>query len=292
MMLQVLANILYLASAIFLVALSFSLIFSTARFFHFAHAAVITVATYVSFALLTGCDVPLPISMVIGVLASAWLGWCLERLVYRPMRNSGTSPLILLLASLGLYIVLQNIVALLFGDDTKMITGPAVASTVSIFGAKLTDVQMAVIATAVAVLLTKIYLVDKSRVGLSLRAVAADPELAKVSGIEFDRAMGVAFFLGSFLAGVAGVFRALDVGMTPTMGLPMLLLGVVAVILGGEGRTLGVAIASVLLAFFQQLASWKFGTHWEEAAAFLLLLAFLLWRPQGILGKTLKKATV
>ena len=291
-MFQLLANILFTASSTFLVAISFSLIFSTTRFFHFAHAAVITVAAYGSYALLVECGIPLPISVTIGVLASAWLGWCLERIVYRPMRNSGTSSLILLLASLGLYIVLQNIVALLFGDDTKMIRGPAVASTVSIFGTRLTDVQVVTIATAIAIFLAKVYLIDKSRLGLSLRAVAADSELAKVSGIEFDRAMGVAFFLGSFLAGVAGVFRALDVGMTPTMGLPMLLLGVVAVVLGGVGKTLGVAMASVLLAFFQQLASWKFGTHWEEAAAFLLLLAFLLWRPQGILGKTLRKATV
>jgi len=288
---QLVINIVYSACTIFLVAISFSLIFSTARFFHFAHAAVITVAAYVSFALLTECGVPLPISVLMGVLASAWLGWCLERIVYRPMRNSGASSLILLLASLGLYIVLQNIIALLFGDDTKVIRGPAVASTVSVFGARLTDVQVGAIATAVAILLAKLYLIDKSRLGLSLRAVAADSELARVSGIEFDKAMGVAFFLGSFLAGVAGVFRALDVGMTPTMGLPMLLLGVVAVVLGGVGKTLGVAIASVLLAFFQQLASWKLGTHWEEAAAFLLLLAFLLWRHQGILGKTLRKAT-
>ncbi len=289
---QLVINIVYSACTIFLVAISFSLIFSTVRFFHFAHAAIITFAAYASYALSAGASAPLPISIVIGLLASSGLGLCLERVVYRPMRNSGASLLILLLASLGLYIVLQNTIALLFGNDTKMIRGPDIAPTVSIFGARLTDVQIAAIATAVAILLAKLYLVDKSRVGLSLRAVAADPELANVSGIKFDWAMGVAFLLGSFLAGVAGVFRALDVGMTPTMGLPMLLLGVVAVVLGGVGKTLGVAIASVLLAFFQQLASWKLGTHWEEAAAFLLLLAFLLWRPQGILGKTLRKVTV
>jgi len=287
---QLAANVIYVASTIFLVAISFSLVFSTARFFHFAHAGIITVAGYVTFALSRGCGTALPISVILGLLASLGLGWCLERMVYRPMRNGGASPLILLLASLGLYIILQNAIALLFGDDTRMIRGPGIAPTVSIFGARLTDVQIAAIATAVAVLFAKVYLVDKSRVGLSLRAVAADSELAKVSGIQFDRAIGVAFVLGSFLAGVVGVFRALDVGMTPTMGLPMLLLGVVAVVLGGEGKTLGVAIASIVLAFFQQLTGWKLGAHWEETATFVLLLAFLLWRPQGILGKTLRKA--
>jgi branched-chain amino acid transport system permease protein len=145
---------------------------------------------------------------------------------------------------------------------------------------------------AVAVLFGKMLLVDKTRIGLALRAVADSPELARVSGVEFDKTMGIAFCLGSFLAGAAGLFRAFDVGMTPTMGLPMLLLGVVAVVLGGNGRTLGIAVASLLLATFQQVAGWQLGTHWEETVAFLLLLAFLVYRPQGILGKKRLKAAV
>ena len=291
-MAQFLMNITYSAAAIFLVAISFSVVFSTTRFFHFAHAAVIVVAPYVCYELSTKCGIPLGISMAIGLFASAWLGWCLEKIVYRPMRNSGSSALILLLTSLGLYIILQNTVALIFGDDTKMISGSEAVSTISLYGARLTGVQVATIISAITLFFAKIYFIDRSKLGLSLRAIAADPELAKISGIEFDRAMGVTFFMGSFMAGLAGLFRALDVGMTPTMGLSMLLLGVVAVVLGGVGRTLGVAMASVLLAFLLQIASWQFGSNWEEATAFLVLLVILLWRPQGIFGKRLKKATV
>ncbi len=288
---QLLANILYSACTIFLVAISFSMIFWTAGFFHFAHAAIITVGAYASFAFSAWLGAPISVSAVLALITGAGLGWCLEKVVYRPMRRSGTTPLILLLASLGLYIVLQNVVSVVFGDDTKLLGGPGIVATFSILGAKLTSVQLMAIGAAVMVLLGKIFMIDKTRVGLSLRAVADSPDLARVSGIELDRTMGIAFCLGSFLASAAGIFRALDVGMTPTMGLPMLLLGVVAVVLGGKGKTLGVAIASLLLAFCQQLAGWKLGTHWEEAAAFLLLLAFLLYRPQGILGKPLRKAT-
>ena len=288
---QLLANILYMACTIFLVAISFSLIFWTAKFFHFAHAAIITAAAYACFFFSARVGAPIAVSAVLALVTGAGLGWGLEKIVYRPMRHRGTTPLILLLASLGLYIVLQNVFAAVFGDDTKMLGGPGIAPTFSIFGAKLTSIQLMAIGTAVMVLLGKIFVIDKTRVGLSLRAVADSPDLAQVSGIELDRTMGIAFCLGSFLAGTAGIFRALDVGITPTMGLPMLLMGVVAVVLGGNGKTLGVAIASLLLAFCQQLASWKFGTHWEEAVAFLLLLAFLLYRPQGILGKPLRKTT-
>ena len=287
---QLLANVLFSASTVFLVAISFALIFSTARFFHFAHAGVITIAAYMTFTFSYLLGIPIVIPAIFAFAVTSGLGWCLEKVVYRPMRRNGASPLILLLASLGLYIVLQNVIALLFGDDTKMIGGSGGTQSFSLLGAKLTDIQLVAIFSAIVVLLAKVFLIDKTRAGLSLRAVADNPDLARVSGIEFDTVMGSAFCLGSFVAGAAGVFQAIDVGMTPTMGLPMLLLGVVAVVLGGNGKTLGVAIASFLLAFFQQVAGWTLGTHWQEAAAFLLLLAFLLCRPQGILGKPLRKA--
>ncbi|MBN2136694.1 MAG: branched-chain amino acid ABC transporter permease [Sedimentisphaerales bacterium] len=289
---QLIANILFSASTIFLVGMSFSLVFSTARFFHFAHAAVITSGAYACFAFSKWLTFPMVASVPFAIAVGTGLGWSLELAVYRTIRRRGASPLILLLASLGLYIVLQNSISMLFGDDTKVVSGSAVASTVGILGARITGIQLAVMGFAIAVFLAKVSLVDKTRAGLALRAVADNPELAKVSGIEFDKTMAIAFCFGSFLASGVGLSRAFDVGMTPTMGLPMLLLGVVAVVLGGNGKALGVAVASVLLASFQQISGWQFGTHWEETTAFLLLLAFLLCRPQGILGKKLVKASV
>jgi branched-chain amino acid transport system permease protein len=181
---------------------------------------------------------------------------------------------------------------MLFGDDTKVIAGSAISPSLGIFGARITGVQLTVMVIAIAVFFAKVVFVDRTRIGLALRAVADSPELATVSGIEFDRTMGIAFCLGSFLASAVGLSRAFDVGMTPTMGLPMLLLGVVAVVVGGNGKAIGVAVSSVLLASFQQVAGWQFGTHWEETTAFLLLLAFLLCRPQGILGRPLRKAEI
>ncbi|MCG2756994.1 MAG: branched-chain amino acid ABC transporter permease [Desulfobacteraceae bacterium] len=289
---QLFANILFSSCNIFLVAISFSLIFSTARFFHFAHAAVITIAAYVSFALSSYLGLPIFFSVLLGLVATALIGWGLELVIYRPMRRREASPLVLLLTSLGLYILLQNVISLFFGDDTKIIASSAITPAFSIIGVKLTGIQLTVIFTSFAVFFAKTFLIDKTRLGLTLKAIADDPELAKVSGIDYDSAMGVAFGMGSLLAGATGLFRAFDVGMTPTMGLPMLLLGVVAVVVGGNGKTLGIAVASFLLAFCQQIAGWKFGTQWEETIAFILLLTFLLYRPHGIMGKQLRKATV
>lgn len=288
---QLLANILYLASMIFLVGISFSIIFWSARFFHFAHAVIITVSAYVSLLFVQWAGLPIVIASMLAIIACAVLGWLFDRAIYRPMRHRGSSALILLLASLGLYIVLQNVISMIFGDDTKIIKGTTVNPAMTILGMKLTGIQLATIGTAIMVFFVIMFIIDKTRIGLSLRAVSDNPELAKVSGINFDKTLAIAFTFGSSIAGATGIFQSLDVGMTPTMGLPMLLLGVVAVILGGDGKTLGIAIASLFLASLQQIAGWRLGTHWEETAAFLLLLAFLLCRPQGILGKPLRKAT-
>lgn len=289
---QVVANILYAAAGIFIVGISFSVIFSTARFFHFAHAAVITAGAYAYFAFLEWAGFPAFLSAILAVLVGAGLGWCIEATVYRAMRKKGASALILLLASLGIYIVLQNALSMLFGDDTKIVVGSATASTLSVFGAQVTTIQFLTVAIAVVVFFGKAHLLDRRRLGLGLRAVADSRELAKVSGIDYDKTMVVAFCLGSSLAGGVGLLRAFDVGMTPTMGLPMLLLGVVAVVIAGSGRVLGIALASLLIAALQEVSAWQLGTQWEETAAFLLLLGFLLVRPQGIFGRPLQKAKV
>jgi branched-chain amino acid transport system permease protein len=289
---QLFVNILFLASTIFLVGISFSLIFSTAKFFHFAHAAVIASGAYGCYAFSELLGLPIPLSAALAIVVATGIGWSLEMFVYRPMRRNGASPLTSLLASLGLYIILQNVISMFFGDDTKVISDSAVTPSFSFFGAKITAIQLTMMGLAVAAFCAKVFFIDRTKIGLALRAVSDSPELARVSGIDFDIIMGVAFCLGSFLGSVVGLTRAFDVGMTPTMGLAMLLLGVVAVVMGGNGKTFGVAIASVFLATFQQLAGWQFGIRWEETTAFLLLLCFLLWRPQGIFGKPLRKIEV
>ncbi len=292
MLSQLIINIVYISSIIFLVGISFSLIFSTARFFHFAHAVVITSGAYGCYAFSELLGLSMPLSVALAILVATGLGWSLEFFVYRAMRRNGASPLTSLLASLGLYIMLQNVISIFFGDDTKVIADSAITPSFSILGAKITAIQLTMIGLAVATFCAKVFFIDRTKIGLALRAVSDSPELAKVSGIDFDITMGVAFCLGSFIGSVVGLARAFDVGMTPTMGLAMLLLGVVAVVIGGNGKTFGVAIASVLLASLQQLAGWQFGTLWEETTAFLLLLFYLLCRPQGLFGRISKQLSV
>ena len=200
--------------------------------------------------------------------------------------------MVLLLASLGMYIVLQNTISMVFGDDTKSIRSGIVREGLPVFGARITPIQVVIICTSIVlVLLTALWL-KKSRMGKAMRAVANDAELAQISGIDSDRVVLWTFGVGSALAGVAGILVALDVDMTPTMGMNALMMGVVAVIIGGVGSIPGVAMGALLLGLAQHLGVWKISSQWQDAIAFIILFVFLLFRPQGFLGRKVKKAEV
>jgi branched-subunit amino acid ABC-type transport system permease component len=113
-----------------------------------------------------------------------------------------------------------------------------------------------------------------------------------MTGINSDRVIFWAVALGSVLAGIAGILVALDVDMTPTMGMNALLMGVAAVIIGGVDSLPGVALGALLLGMAQHLGVWKISSQWQDAIAFFILLMFLLFRPQGFLGKRVKKVSV
>jgi branched-subunit amino acid ABC-type transport system permease component len=102
----------------------------------------------------------------------------------------------------------------------------------------------------------------------------------------------LAFAIGSSLAGLAGILVALDVDMTPTMGMNALMMGVVAVIIGGINSIPGIVLGALLLATAQHLGAWFIGSQWQDAIAFVILVLFLLFKPEGFFGKKVRSSTV
>ncbi len=289
---QLLINALIASSIYILVAVSFSLIYQTTRFFHFAHAVVFTSGAYFTYMFYKLFHLPLFLAIPVAVAIAALLGCCMEILIYKPLRRNHASPMVLLLASLGLYIVLQNTISMVFGDDTKSIRSGVVREGLPVLGARITPIQIIIIVISVILIIAVALWLKKSKTGKSMRAVANDAELAKISGIDADMIVLRTFAVGSALAGVAGILVALDVDMTPTMGMNALMMGVVAVIIGGVGSIPGVALGALLLGFAQHLGVWKISSQWQDAIAFIILFVFLLFRPQGFLGRKVKKAEV
>lgn len=275
-----------------LVAIGFAIVFRATRFFHFAHGIVFTAGAYFTFLFKTWLGFPLFFSILLAIPLSTLLGCLMEVAVYLPLRRKGASPLVFLLASLGMYIVLQNVISMMFGDDTKTIRSGLVKEGLNVFGARITPIEILIICVSVVLVVTVALLLKKTKMGNVMRAVANDIELASVSGIDSDRVILLTFAIASALAGIAGILVALDVDMTPTMGMNALMMGVVAVIVGGVGSIPGVALAALLLGMAQHLGVWYISSQWQDAIAFAILLIFLLFRPQGFLGKKVKKVTI
>lgn len=292
MLIDILINSIILACIYLIIGFSFEIIYVLNRFFHFAHAVVFTSGAYFTFLFSQLLGLSFYISIPLAVLCSCFLGCLIELSIYKPLRKKKSSSLVLLLASLGIYIVLQNVISVVFGDDTKSIRTWPVVEGLNAFGARITPVQIIIIVSSIFLLLLTSSFLRFSKTGRAMRAVANDPELANISGINSNKVILTSFAIGSAIAGIAGILVSLDVDMTPTMGMNALMMGVVAMIVGGVGSIWGIVLGSLLLALAQNLGVWYISSQWQDAIAFAILLIFLLFKPEGFFGKKLKKANI
>jgi branched-chain amino acid transport system permease protein len=292
MLLQVIINALIAAAIYGMVGLSFAIIYRPTRFFNFAHGATFVSGAYLCYVGHIILDLPFWIATILAIGGAALLGAAMDLFIYRPARRRGATSTILLIMSLGTYLVLQNLISLFFGDDTRSVWGSASAQKFVIYDAYVTKPQVWIICSAVGLFFIVWFLLGATRIGKGIRAVASDPELAKVTGTNVDGVILMSFILGSALAGFAGVLTSLDTDMIPTMGLNVLMMAVIAVIVGGSGNISGVALGALLLGLGQHFGVREFGTAWQDAIAFLILIVFLLLRPTGFSNTSIRKTQV
>jgi branched-chain amino acid transport system permease protein len=281
---QLLANGFVTGCAYALVALGFALIYNTTRIFHIAHGAVYAVAAYLFYSFYVLWGIPLMGAAFLTVVGATVLGVLIDEVIHVPLDEQDSSMLIHLLSSLGLYIALVNVIAMFYGNQTMVISS-GVGTTYSVGGVILTQIQVATVVVAVVLFIGLVVLLRKTRLGQQLRAMRDDPELITVMGLNPRTLRRVVFGLGSALAAVAAILLGLDVGIDPHIGLAAVLNGAVAVIIGGIGLFEGAAVGALVLGLLQSVAVWQASARWQEAVTFGVLILFLLFRPQGILGK-------
>ncbi|MDT5061146.1 MAG: branched-chain amino acid transport system permease protein [Acidobacteriota bacterium] len=287
---QLVVNGVIAGTMIALLAVGFTIMYMGSRFFVFTYGASYTWAAYTPLLLFN--TLPHIISAFIGIVVAIIIGVLLEAFIYSPTRKRGHSTLVLMLASIGAYTVLQNIISLFFGDLTRSVRYWTIQEGYSIFTARITATQLFIISVSAVVLAATSLLLKFTWLGRWLRAVVNDEELAQVVGINVRRTILFATALGSGLAGVAGVLISLDTDVMPTMGFQALLLGVLACVIGGVTSLKGAAIGGLFLGLVQHLSVWLLPTAWQDVILFLILFLFLIIRPQGLLGMPLRKVTV
>ena len=289
---QIFINIVIAGSNLILIALSFTIIYNIARFFHFAHGAMFMLGAYFLYLFAIILNIPFSLAIVSSVFFVAILGVLNNQYIYKPIRKIGGTPLILLIASLGVYVILQNLVSLFFGDDTKSVRSGVVKEGLAFFGARITPIQIVIIISGIVLAGLTWAMLKFTKIGKASRAVANNPNLSEIYGINKEKIYNFVFAYGSALAAIAGILSALDTDMTPTMGFRPLMMGVIAMIIGGVGSIPGVVLGALLLGFAQNFAAWYLPSQWQDAIAFAIMLVFLLFRPQGFFGKPLRKVEV
>ena len=283
---QLVANSIIAGSVYALVGLGFTLIYGAVRFFDLGYGVFTAVGGYTVFFLSKMLGLPVLPSVVLGVLVAGLLGFVVNIIVYKPIRKRGASNLVLLVASLGVLTMLQAVIAILFTSQFQTLSQNIVEQrTYNIFGGIITEIQVIILFSAFGVMIALALLLKKTKFGKAVRAISDDEEVAKTIGINTGKIIGYVFFIGSAIAGLAGILIGFDTGIEPTMGLALLLKGVIAAIIGGVGNIYGAVLGAFLLGFVENFGIWQISGEWKDAIAFILLTVFLIFRPQGILPR-------
>lgn len=280
---QILANGIISGLVLAVLALGFTTIYLPTRIFAIALAGVYTLAPYVAWSLVNR-GVPWPISTIASLATGVGICVALEWTNHRRLVRKVASESAHLVASLGAYIVLVEIVVILWGSETKVLRA-GIDATVTLGTAILTRSQL-ISAGVSGLLLVGFYLwLRFTHLGLQFRALADNPIQLALYGYNIDWLRLLASGMAGFLVSIASLLTAHDLGFSPHTGLNALLLAIVAMIVGGSRSFLAPIIGGILIGVLRSEVVWYLSARWQEAATFLLLVLILLFRPQGLLGR-------
>jgi branched-chain amino acid transport system permease protein len=290
--LQVIVNGVIAGGIYVLVALGFTIIFQVSRFFDFSYAGSMTAGAYAAAYVSDLLGYSVGVMALSGVTVAVVAGLLFESFVYRPLRRRDSSSLVLVLSSLGLMIVTLNFVSLLAGDQPRKLRFSIVIESIILGSARITKLQLGILLVSLATIGLCWLVLKYTAWGKAVEAVSSDNELATSIGIRTSRIRMQVVALGFSLGGLAATLVAFDTGATPALGFRLLLPGLVAAIIGGVGSRGGALIGGMAIGIIEQSSGWFVSTAWQDAILFAILILFLLLRPQGILGKPLRRATV
>ncbi len=298
LLLQQAINGLSLGAMYALLALGFTLVYGILELINFAHFNVFMIGSFIAMGTLqsfglSGQDVILTGLPLVGVLVAAFaatmlgsgvLGMAIERLSLRPLRNE-TGPAAMI-TTIGVSYILFNIVLLTLGADSKNFPNPLPAVRWHLGGAVLELRQLLIWAVAVVLMGGLWLFVQRSKLGKAMRATAQDPEAARMMGVEVDRVILTAFFLGSALAGAGGMIFGLYYNFTSfIIGFTAGLRAFTAAVLGGIGNVPGAMVGGILIGLIESYGGQFIAASWADVIIFSILVGVLVFRPSGLLGR-------
>lgn len=266
-----------------LLAIGFALVYNTTRVFHIAAAGIYVFAAYMFWLFSASFGLPLLLAAGIAVVLTMGLSLATEVTVYRPLKRRKASLNAAMIASIGLMTVIVNLVALFFGNETRVVDN-AIAPSFVTGGLVLTTPQVWQLVAGLVVVVGFLVMLVATPWGVRLRALSADEVLFATLGYDRGKARSMVFLVSGAFIAIASCLTVYDVGMAPTMGMNVLVSAIVAMIIGGAGRFAACLVGGLTLGVLQSLTVYFFSSNWQNAVTFIVLLVFLFLRPQGIAG--------
>ena len=266
-------------------AVGLSLIFGTTGLVNFAHGDLVTVGAFLTFFLNVTLGLRFLIAVPLAVLTSAAFSGGLDRFLWRPLRARQTGLIAMLVVSIGLGFVLRHLALLFFGGSRSSYGEYTLQTALEIGLVRLQPTEIVVMGLSLAILTGVGLLLNRTRLGKAMRAVADERDLAESSGIDVQRVILAVWILGGALTGIGGTFLGLIESVDYLMGFRLLLLMFAGVILGGLGSAYGAMVGGIVVGLVSEVSTVWFSSQIKYVWALLVLAVILLVRPQGILGR-------
>ena len=304
--LQQFLNGLSIGSIYAIFALGYTLIYSILGIINLAHGAIFALGAYFTYALMGGnfgfngllanaalpIKLPFAIALILGSALAGLVGVVMERVAFQPLRRQGSDPLLTVVSSLGVAVVIVNLIQYLIGAESYTYPAntygnlpPAINFGSPENPIPIRSVQVVIFTVSVVIVAILTYFINRTKYGKAMQAIAEDPITASLLGINSDRFIILTFFISSFLAGLAGTLVASSVSIAgPYFGIAFGLRGLAVIVLGGLGSIPGAVVGGLVIGLVEAFVPAEYSGY-KDAVAFGILFIMLLVRPQGLLGR-------
>lgn len=288
MFFQQLMNGIILGSTYALIALGYTMVYGIIELINFAHGEIYMFGAFVGMTLVTVYHLPFFLAFFLAMALAALLGITVEYFAYRPLRRS--TRLAALISAIGASIFLQNLALLIKGARPYSFPSPFVSKVYKTSLVTISKVELTILIVSFLLMLGLTFLIQKTKIGIAMRATAQDKDTASLMGININKIITITFAIGSALGAAAGVmvgiyFRT----VTPMMGLMPGLKGFVAAVLGGIGSIPGAMLGGLLLGIAEVMGAAYISSQYRDALAFAILIIILLFKPSGLIGRSLQE---
>ncbi|MEJ8570086.1 branched-chain amino acid ABC transporter permease [Microbaculum marinum] len=290
LLLQILADGFVTGCAVGVVAITFAYVYSTTGVFHVAHAGVYTFGAYVAWYLLQQ-GLPFLPAAAISILSCAAVGALIQKYVYETLARRHASPLVMLIAALGLLAVLQNIVAMAFSPNILQFDLPWRLEMAMVGTVFLSYPQIAVVVTSLLILAGLMWFSSSTLLGQRIRAVASNPSLAEVTRLRPNRVFVIVLAIASGLVAVPAILTGVDQAIQPYTSILVLLSAVIAVIAGGIGSLIGAFVLAIVISMVLNVSILYLPGRWSLAFTYTIFIAFILIKPTGLFRTRVQRAS-